>query len=80
MNAIRTEITFVDGETVTYKGLNVEEDYEHEGRLYLAVQKMDGEWSLFPLDSIEDYVIMRKIYNWEGLRLFLFNIIVAYNE
>ena len=40
MNAIRTEITFVDGETVTYKGLNVKEDYEHsDGRLYLAVQK-----------------------------------------
>ena len=72
MNAIRTEITFVDGETVTYKGLNVNEDYEHDGHLYLAVQTMDGEWSLFPLDSIKYYVIMRKIYNWEGAQALSF--------
>jgi hypothetical protein len=63
MRTIRAEITFTDGETVTYKGQKIVENFEHDDRLYLGVEKLEGGWKMFPLDSIESYTIMNDIYN-----------------
>ena len=60
MKTIKVRINLKDGGNNIYEVLSIYENFEHEGKYYLAMQRIkDAGWRMIPMDIIEEYEIIK---------------------
>ena len=61
MKTIKVRINLKDGGNNIYEVLGIYENFKHEGKYYLAMQRIkDAGWKMIPMDIIEEYEIIKK--------------------